>query len=279
MAAPSPSLAPSLTTLLALALAPAPALAEPAPAEPAPAPVAFVAAPEPAPAAVARPEVAGDPGDGDHRRDRHHHRQRRPELLWGGVTLGLAFAPDRPKSDLNPGASRVTVDHMHPWSGPIRGIDLRWQDFTTRRGRYPRTIGYFRSGFYRSAAAFGPAAASYLRGQATEVDVLTVPLFLGGNLYLFRDFPVRPFAGLGFGFDVMRLRYATHGGGAYSDVSARIGFELHAGLEVRITNYIALSAEVMQLWSARRKVADLPDVSNETFSVLLGVTGAFPLPR
>jgi hypothetical protein len=167
---------------------------------------------------------------------------------------------------------------MQPGSGPVRGIDLRWQDFSAPHGRKPRWIGYFRSGFYRSAATFAPAGASYEPGQATAVEVLTVPLFFGGNHYLFRDFPLRPFAGLGFGFDVMRLRY-TRQDGVYSDISARIGFELHAGLEARFTNHLAISAEVMQLWSARRKIADLPDVSNETFAAVLAVTGAFELPR
>jgi len=229
------------------------------------------------------PQVVTEPAEaasrGEHPHPAHARPAERPQRLWGGITLGLAFAAERPRDQLSTTASRIEVNHMQPLSGPLRGVDLRWQDFTAARGRSPRHIGYFRSGFYGASAAFTPDGPTFLPGQATAVEVLTVPLFFGGNHYLFRDFPLRPYAGLGFGFDVMRLRYTTQGGGVYSDVSARIGFELHAGLEARFTNHLAISVEVMQLWSARRRLPGLPHVSNETFAAVLAVTGAFELPR
>lgn len=220
-----------------------------------------------------------DDDDDDDDGRRHHHHHERVQDVWGGLTIGLAFAPDRPQGSLSPGASRVLVNQMSPWTGPVRGIDLRWQTYSTRRGRFPRSVGYFRSGFYKSHGEFGPTGGAFVDGQPLDLSVVTVPLFFGGNLYIFRNFPVRPYAGMGFGFDIMRLRYGLEGGGEYVDTSARIGFELHAGLEVRLTNYVAFGAEVMQLWSARRRLSNLPDVSNETFAVLIGVTGAFPVRR
>ncbi|MEZ4452664.1 MAG: carboxypeptidase regulatory-like domain-containing protein [Nannocystaceae bacterium] len=213
------------------------------------------AAPPPAPTPPPKPEPE------------HDHRHS----VWGGVTVGLVFAPFRPAGTFSADASRITANQMNAWSGPIRGLDVRWQTFDLDRGRFPRTVGYFRSGYTQGAASFTGAGP----GQATGLSYLTVPLFLGGNLYLFRDFPVRPYAGLGFGLDIMRLDFQRQGAGDYRDVSARIGFELHGGVEVRLTNHLAITGEVMQLWSARRRLGGLPDVSNESFTAILGLTGAF----
>jgi hypothetical protein len=211
-------------------------------------------------------------GPDRHAEDHDHH----PKEIWGGVHVGLVFAPFRDQSPLSPQTNRLTADQLNPWSGAIRGIDMRWQTFDLDRHHFPRTIGFFRSGFRKGSITFDDEG---IAGQPTSLEALTVPLFFGGNLYLFRDFPVRPYAGLGAGFDVMRLAYQREGGGAYRDVSLRIGFEVHAGIEVRISNYIAITGEVTQLWSARRKLSDLPDVSNESFTALLGVAGAFPMRR
>ncbi|MCB9568894.1 MAG: carboxypeptidase regulatory-like domain-containing protein [Myxococcales bacterium] len=216
-----------------------------------------------------------DDDDDHHGRRRHHDRHE----FWGGVSIGLVFSGSRAPGSLAADQSRITTNQLTPWSGPVRGIDVRWQTFDVNRGRFPRTIGYFRSGFARGSTDFHPGGAGEVDGQATSLEVLTVPLFLGGNLYLFRDFPVRPYAGLGFGFDIMRLAFTRRGQPDFVDTSARIGFEIHGGIEVRITNYIALTGEVTQLWSARRRLPGLPDVSNESFTALLGVAGAFPIHR
>ena len=104
-----------------------------------------------------------------------------------------------------------------------------------------------------------------------------MPLFFGGNLYLFKRFPLRPYAGLGFGLDIMKLGYTRQDESKLNDVSARIGFELHAGLELRISNYLSFNAELMQLWSARRKISNAPDLSNESFSVITGLSAGFPI--
>ncbi|MEZ4380422.1 MAG: carboxypeptidase-like regulatory domain-containing protein [Nannocystaceae bacterium] len=214
-------------------------------------------------------------GPDRHAEDHDHH----PKEIWGGVGVGLVFAPFRDQSPLSPETNRITADQQTPWSGAIRGVDVRWQTFDLDRHHFPRTIGFFRSGFRKGSIDFKEGAEGPVAGQPTALEVVTVPLFFGGNLYLFRDFPVRPYAGLGFGFDVMRLAYQRADAAAFTDMSLRIGFEVHGGLEVRISNYIAITGEVMQLWSARRRLSDLPDVSNESFTALLGVAGAFPMRR
>lgn len=203
----------------------------------------------------------------------HHHHKR--HAVWGGVTVGLVFAPFRPAGTFSADASRITANQMDAWSGPLRGVDVRWQTFDLDEGRFPRTVGYFRSGYTQGSAGFTGGGS----GDAAALNYLTVPLFFGGNLYLFRDFPLRPYAGLGFGLDVMRLDFQRQDAGSFRDVSARIGFELHGGVEVRITNHLALTGEVMQLWSARRRIIGLPDVSNESFTAILGITGAFEMRR
>lgn len=214
--------------------------------------------------------------DPDHEHDEIKHRHE----VWGGLGVGLVFAPFATDGDdLSPTSNRVTTNQLSPWTGSMRGIDLRWQTFDIDKHHFPRTIGYFRSGFARSSGTFQPGVEGFSQGQPTELEVLTVPLFLGGNLYMLKDFPVRPYAGMGFGFDIMRLGYERANSERYVDVSARIGFEVHAGIEIRIANYLALTGEVMQLWSARRRFDILPDVSNESFTALVGVAGAFPVRR
>lgn len=209
-----------------------------------------------------------------------------PGDTWGGVSVGIVttpFAPDGHIRGASP-PSRVTSDRMsgglvpeYPNRAPaLRGLDLRWQVFNVSRDKkYPRFLGYFRSGYTAGAARFDDTDAS-VPEQATSVSYFTVPLFLGGNVYLFPRFPLRPYAGLGFGLDVLRVAYARSQSTRYTDLSARVGFELHAGLEIRILNYVALTGEVMQLWSARRKLEGLPDVSNTGFTVITGVAIAFP---
>ncbi len=209
-----------------------------------------------------------------------------PGDTWGGISVGVIVTPFAPRGVIRGSAppSRVTSDSFsgglsraHPSRNPaLRGIDLRWQVFNVSRDKkYPRVLGYFRSSYTAGAARFDDTDATPA-GQATSLSYFTVPLFLGGNFYLFPRFPLRPFAGLGFGLDVLRVSYARASSRGSNDVSARVGFELHAGLEVRVLNYVALSGEVMQLWSARRKLTGLPDFSNTGFTVITGVSVAWP---
>jgi hypothetical protein len=200
------------------------------------------------------------------------------------------FTPFSPDGQIQQPDSRLISNQFTARLGdattsPLRGFDLRWHTFWLKkrhrkRKAYPRTQWYFRTGYTQGYAEFlPPEGESFLEGDATDLGYLTVPLFLGGNIYVFDEFPLRPYAGLGFGFDILRVDYARVDRDNLTDVSARIGFELHAGIELRITNYVSLMAEVMQLWSARRKLSNVPDYSNEGFTVITSVAAGFPLHK
>jgi hypothetical protein len=160
----------------------------------------------------------------------------------------------------------------------MRGFDLRLQYYETRDAwHYPRWVGYFRTGYTAGRATFDPSdEGGYQAGEATSLSYYAIPLFFGGSVYLFDKFPVRPYGGLGFGFDIVKLRYGRHEDRAMLDASARIGFELHAGLEARISNVVAITAEVQQLWSARRKLDGVPDFSNQGLTIMTGIAISIP---
>src|SRR5690606_9980253 len=90
--------------------------------------------------------------------------------------------------------------------------------------------------------------------------------------------PVRPYAGMGAGFDVMRIRYRRSAADDYVAVGLRIGFELHGGSDIRISTYFGLLGEVRQLWSARIKTGSaLPDVGATGFTVISGLKFGIPV--
>jgi opacity protein-like surface antigen len=205
---------------------------------------------------------------------------------WGGIGFGTVITPFAPDGSIRfEGTRRVTsnaftgaVDPQHRrGAAALRGFDLRWQLFTiSAKRRYPRWMGYFRSGYTAGYADFTRDGAA-MAGDVTSLSYFTIPLFLGGNFYPFANFPLRPYVGIGAGFDVLRVSYGRSGGSPrLSNTSARIGFELHAGLELRITNHFALTAEIMQLWSARKRIDNVPDFSNEGVTIITGLSVAFP---
>jgi len=210
--------------------------------------------------------------------------------VWGAISVGTLFTPFSPEGQIQQPDNRVISNQFvgklgNATTTPLRGFDLRWHTFWLKkrhrqRKAYPRTQWYFRTGYTQGYAEFlPPEGESFLVGEATSLSYLTVPLFLGGNIYVFDEFPLRPYAGMGFGFDILRVEYPRVNRDNLVDVSARIGFELHAGIELRITNYVSLMAEVMQLWSARRKLTGVPDYSNEGFTVITSVAAGFPLHK
>lgn len=203
---------------------------------------------------------------------------------WGGLTAGVIFAPFNASGTMGSDPKRVTSNQFQACLGPfegagcsvIRGFDLRWNVFRLRRGaKNPRALGYFRTGYTAGTGTFAAPEGQGGRhnpGQATSLSYVTVPLFFGGNIYVFDEFPLRPYAGMGAGFDVLYTSYDRFEQGRRTDASARIGFELHGGIELRLVKTFAMHAEVMQLWSARRKLGGVPDFSNEGFTVLVGAT-------
>ncbi len=206
---------------------------------------------------------------------------------WGGLFFGVVTTPFSPTGDVSTAQRRVTANDMRACLAPeraagcrqVRGFDLRWQLFrvsSSPRSRFPRAMVYFRSGYEAGRRTFG-RSGGLMTGDADTLSYVSVPLFVAGNVYLFERFPLRPYAGLGMGLDIIRLDYMRHNASALVDVVARPGFELHAGLEFRMTNYVSLTGEVKQQWSARKKVAGVPDFANEGVTFITGIAIGFPL--
>lgn len=217
-------------------------------------------------------------------------QESRGEKTWGGLFFGTVLTPQNPGGRLDADAGRVTSTDYRGCISPddpnacsvVRGFDLRWQVFrTSSKKKYPGWLGYVRTGYTAGHAVFPPEVEMGVPvlepGVAVTGSYVAVPVFLGGNVYVFDNFPLRPYAGMGFGFDVIRMRYERVEAATRTVTKARIGFELHAGLEARITNHVALSAEVMQLWGARKRFDGVPDFANRGFSMVFGVAVGFGL--
>lgn len=203
---------------------------------------------------------------------------------WGSVFVGTIVSPLGASGRIDGAPARVTANQFQPClvpNGPsgcsaLRGFDLRWQTLHAHAdSKYPRAQWYFRSGFGGGTATFSEDGP--LGSPTRSMRYVAVPLFLGGNVYLFEDFPVRPYTGLGFGFDVLRIHYDQVQAPDITRTALRIGFELHAGVEARITRHVSLSAEVMQLWSSRKRLAGVADLSNENLALVFGIAANFPL--
>lgn len=234
--------------------------------------------------------LAHEPDDAEHRVVEETVEEVEVEMpgrsTWMGLRVGSVLTPYRHTGPITPG-KRVTSNQARAcldpvdlrYCGSVRGLDLRVEMFEARgRTSYPRWTVFFRTGYTAGRFAFDAFdhETGFDPGEARALSYHTVPLFFGTNLYLFEKFPIRPYGGLGFGFDVLRLQYHRHQTNDRIDASGRIGFELHGGLEARITNYVSLNVEVMQLWSARRKIAGLPDYSNEGLTFIGGIAFAIP---
>ncbi len=217
----------------------------------------------------------------------------RHSTWWAGLSVGTIITPFAPGGEVE-WATRVTSNQFSgtlvpKWPNKVpalRGLDLRIHGFRIGKSKYPTWLVYFRTGF-------GSGYAEFLRedgfepGMATALSYVNVPLFFGTSFYPVKNFFLRPYFGLGFGLDVIKLAYdrsnalypQTVGQAPLERVVARPGFELHAGIEARITNYVALTAEIMQLWSARKKIDNAPDFSNEGFTIITGISVSIPVIR
>jgi hypothetical protein len=212
---------------------------------------------------------------------------RAPKLTWLGISLGAVATPFSTPKYLQAN-DKLTSNHFRACLMPgdkrycssLRGFDVRVQLFNSSGAwDYPRWIGYFRTGYRAGHADFEPqGGGQYHAGEATALSYASVPLFFGGSVYAFKHFPIRPFAGLGVGLDVTRISYARHGERGVTQTSVRPGIEIHAGVEARISNFVAITFEAQQLWSARRRVQDLPTVSGSALTLMAGVAISLPSP-
>jgi hypothetical protein len=245
------------------------------------------AADEPIPVAGKPPRqpVIVEEGDDEDREHEARASRSKSSRAWGGVFLGLPVTPFSPNRPLSAASERITANDMQACLGPrdgtacqqIRGFDLRWQLFRVgERSRFPRILGYFRSGYEAGRATFVREGGAR-SGDAAQLSYMAVPLWLGGNIYAFDQFPLRPYGGLGLGLDVIRLDYDRVNTARLVDTVARPGFEVHAGLELRITNYVSLTGEVKQQWSARKRIDGVPDLANEGVTLITGIAIGFPL--
>ncbi len=206
------------------------------------------------------------------------------DRTWLSLSVGAEFNVLEPTGRLTLPQSKVSANSFPGFDdkgfpAALRGVDVRMGAFSASTPtRYPYVEGFFRSGYTEGHADFLPAAAGYQDGDATHLDYMTVPLYFGGNFY-FPRWPVRPYAGLGFGFDVLRVHYDRFAAEDHVEARLRIGFEVHGGIDIRITNYFGLFGEVRQLWSHKLAASGLPDFSNSSFSVISGLKFGIPVGR
>lgn len=203
---------------------------------------------------------------------------------WFGLSLGAVTMP-MSRGGLLPARERMGVNPMRACLGggdrrictPLRGADLRLQFFgVDAPALYPRMVGYLRTGYETGGAMLQPTATGPVPGEATSIAYSAVPVSVGFNLYAFKRFPVRPFVGVGAGADVVRLRYTRRDEAALRKTFASPSVEVHGGVEVRIANYVALTAEVRQQWGGRKKLAGVPDFTNTGFALITGLTVSVP---
>jgi hypothetical protein len=206
------------------------------------------------------------------------------DRTWLSLSVGAEFNVLSPSGRIELPDSKVTANQFPGFDdkgfpAALRGVDVRMGAFgASNPTRYPFVEGYFRSGYTEGHATFLPAggADAFELGDPTRLDYMTVPLFFGGNFY-FPRWPVRPYVGAGVGFDVLRVQYQRSGMEDRVKASLRIGFELHGGIDVRITNYFGLFGEVRQLWSAKLRADGLPDYSNTGFTIISGLKIGIPV--
>jgi hypothetical protein len=213
------------------------------------------------------------------------HTAEPQPVWWLGLQSSVALSPV-------PASGRVTREErvldanrfracVQPYQGRtcgvVKGFDFQLQLFQAR-GTHdrPRIIGHLRTGYGAGRVSVEPREGGARVGDATAVQYLAVPIWLGVSAYALPRFPVRPYGGMGVGMEILRIDYARYEQARLLDITGRAGVEVHAGIEGRISNHIALHVGVMQQWSSRRRIIGVPDVSTTGLTILAGVTVAVP---
>lgn len=213
-----------------------------------------------------------------------HAAEPRP-VWWLGLQSSVALSPvpasgrvAREERVLDANRFRACLyPHQGRTCGVVKGFDFQLQLFQARSTHdRPRVIGHLRTGYGAGRVSVEPREGGSRVGDATAVQYLAVPIWLGVSAYAFPRSPVRPYGGMGMGMEILRLDYSRHEQARLLDVTGRAGVEVHAGIEGRISNHIVLHAGVMQQWSTRRRIVGVPDVSTTGLTILAGVTVAVP---
>lgn len=198
------------------------------------------------------------------------------EQDWGSLSLGLEIAA----LGSNPNVEGARLTRVAKGGVPpaIGGFDLRWHSFDIGSDEiFPGSEFFFRTGYSQGGMDIKASSGSgYAVGEATKFSYQAVPIFFGTNAFFFDEFFLRPFVGFGVGLDVLLLDYARHHRENRNTVDTLFGFEVHAGIDVRVSNYVVLQAEARRLWSRTRKFKVLPNFSRDGTSLTFGVGVALP---
>jgi hypothetical protein len=207
------------------------------------------------------------------------------EMTWVGLSVGVPVTPMSrtgalPADRLWSNRMRACSHRHQEFCTAMRGIDVRVQFFHTEgEHAYPRSVMYVRTGYETGEAGIEPKADDgYASGEATALVYSSIPVFIGTNVYVIKNFPVRPFVGGGLGVDVQRLRYARRDAARVRHVGARFGMEVHGGIETRLGNRFAITAEVRQQWTHRSKIAGVPGFANIELAVIGALSFAWGTP-
>ncbi len=234
------------------------------------------------------PAREGDEEDKDDDRDddegEHGHHHTFWGTHWGALSFGTLVGLDGTHDTTLSGATgRLSSADTNAWVGGARGFELAWHTFDlSQTDDYPGSDAFFRTGYLRGATDLRVMKSTDGTESPNRLTFQSVPLFFGFNGYLFEDFPLRPYAGAAVGIDVLHLDYgfAENNGRRYrTDLSARFGFELHAGVELRLTNYLAVQGEFRQLWSDTRELNGVPDFTEDGLSATVNLAFALPFER
>ena len=230
------------------------------------------------------------PDDDDHDHDDHSHphpvtleASRASHADWGALSIGIEWmTADESGAELSPRSKTIRADEIRGSAlrdvDHVRGLDVRWWSFEADGARgFPGAEGFFRTGYTQGKQILAPAGYSHVAGETTRLSYATVPLFFGGNLYWFEDFPLRPFVGAGVGIDLVRVHYDRHEEKQRIETSTRLGFQLQGGLDLRMSNRFSVLVEVRQLWSQTVAMSHAPDFANDGLTAVTSFKFGFPL--
>ncbi len=192
-------------------------------------------------------------------------QQRLGLSLGAEMGIGMSSDPTATKR----GLSNVGLE--------LAGLDIKTQLLTILGDhRFPTIITYLRSGYRVGGTRL-------LRdgrvNDRADLEVRSVPLMLGANIYPAADILFRPYAGPGIGVEIISLTYREETQTVLRDRAVHPTFDAHFGLEFRPHNIISLFAEARYVWGSTRQLAHVPDYTNNDLTITVGIAGSFAPKR